>query len=246
MVSLNFTPRAIAHRGASAYAPENTIAAFTKAAQLGMKWVEFDVMQSQDGIVIVFHDETLDRTTNGKGEVDQYPYAYLRTLDAGSWFNSKFSGERIPTLMQTLEFLENTNMNANVELKAIGNRDEALVLAVLKDMKDYLKKYNDRILFSSFSVDALKFMRQYAPNVNMGFLMHEWLPDWQQTCDALNCITMNVFEEILTAERVQQIKQSGRQLLSYTVNDPERAKLLYSWGVDAVFSDCPDKTSLTK
>lgn len=238
---LNFSPRAIAHRGASAYAPENTIVAFTKAAQLGMKWVEFDVMQSQDGEVIVFHDETLDRTTNGKGDVDQVAYAHLRALDAGAWFMPQFSGERIPTLMQTLDFLKNTNMNANVELKAIGDRDEALVLGVVRDMKDYLKKYNDRILFSSFSIDALKYMRRYAPNAQLGYLMHEWLPDWQQTCDALNCITMNVFEEILTAERVQEIKQSGRQLLSYTVNDRERAKQLYAWGVDAVFSDCPDK-----
>src|SRR3990167_2926706 len=138
MVSLNFTPRAIAHRGACAYAPENTIASFTKAAQLGMKWLEFDVMQSVDGEVIVFHDETLDRTTNGKGDVDRYPYSYLRTLDAGAWFNPAFSGERIPTLIQTLEFLENTNMNANVEIKAMGNRDEQLVLAVLKDMDAYL------------------------------------------------------------------------------------------------------------
>ena len=241
LAKFTYIPPVIGHRGACAYAPENTIAAFTKAAQLGVKWVEFDVMQSSDGKVIVFHDETLDRTTNGKGDVDKFTHHFLRTLDAGAWFASTFSGERIPDLMQVLEFLENANMNANVELKAIGNRDEELVLAVLKDMKEYLKKHSDRILFSSFSVDALRFLRRYAPDVSIGFLMHEWLPDWQQICTELNCVSMNVNEEVMTEERVKEIKQKGYQLLCYTVNDRHRAQQLYSWGVDAVFSDCPDK-----
>ena len=91
---LQFLPPVIAHRGASAYAPENTLAAFVKAAQLGIRWIECDVMQAACGEVIIFHDETLERTTNGKGDVDRYPYSYLQSLDAGSWFDPIFSGEK--------------------------------------------------------------------------------------------------------------------------------------------------------
>jgi len=113
-------PPVIAHRGGSAYAPENTLSAFTKAAQLGMQWVEFDVMLAACGTPIVFHDDLLDRTTNATGEVGVHAYTYLQTLDAGAWFNSKFSGERIPTLAQVLQFLKDVKLCANVEIKPFG------------------------------------------------------------------------------------------------------------------------------
>src|SRR5438552_7543288 len=87
----------IAHRGASALAPENTLAAFHKAKEIGAKWVEFDCMLASCGEVVVIHDETLDRTTNGLGRVIDYPYSYLKTLNAGSWFNPIFADEKIPT-----------------------------------------------------------------------------------------------------------------------------------------------------
>ncbi|MBV9574993.1 MAG: glycerophosphodiester phosphodiesterase, partial [Gammaproteobacteria bacterium] len=104
-MSLVFSPPVIAHRGASAYAPENTMAAFVKAVQLGIKWIEFDVMATVNGEPIIFHDETLDRTTNAQGEVHHHSYAYLQTLDAGAWYQPFFSGEKIPTLQQVLQFM---------------------------------------------------------------------------------------------------------------------------------------------
>jgi glycerophosphoryl diester phosphodiesterase len=241
IASLNFQPPVIAHRGASAYAPENTLIAFTKAALLGIKWIEFDVMQAACGEPIIFHDETLERTTNGKGAVDRFDYANLRNLDAGSWFNPIFAGERIPNLMQTLEFLKNASMCANVEIKSLPGADEPLVKCVLNQMRDYLKTAGASILFSSFSIDSLKFLRQYSADCLIGFLMHDWLPEWEDICKEYQCVSMNVNEEIMTPERAQAIKATGRKLLCYTVNDPLRAKELYSWGVDAVFSDAPDK-----
>src|SRR3990167_7563410 len=127
-MQLLFNPKVIAHRGASAYAPENTLIAFTKAAQLEIKWIEFDVMQASCGTPIIFHDETLNRTTNGKGDVCRYSYTYLQTLDAGSWFNPRFSGERIPTLNAVMAFLANENMNANIEIKALPGQEEQCVV----------------------------------------------------------------------------------------------------------------------
>ncbi len=239
--SLQIKPPVIAHRGASAYAPENTLSSFTRAAQLGIQWVEFDVMLAACGTPIVFHDETLDRTTDRQGDIGGHPYRYLQTLDAGAWFHSKFAGERIPTLAQVLALLKEAGMCANVEIKPLPGQDKETILATLKTVSTYFTQPNTSILFSSFSIDALKYLREASKECLIGFLMHDWLDDWKHVADELQCVSMNVNEEIMTKERAQAIKQAGYQLLCYTVNHAERAKELYSWGVDAVFSDCPDK-----
>jgi glycerophosphoryl diester phosphodiesterase len=240
MALLNFNPPVIAHRGASAYAPENTLAAFTKAAQLGVKWVEFDVMLSADGEVIVFHDDSLDRTTNGKGEVVCYPYSYLRTLDVGAWFDARFAGEKIPSLQQVMALLSEARMSANVEIKAPLGQEKALVLRVLDQLSTYLLSGQSTILFSSFSMDALHLLRQHAPDCLLGMLLHEWEPHWEKNSALLKCDAIHVNQAIMTREHAQHIKHMGKPLLCYTVNDAARAQELYSWGVDAVFSDAPD------
>lgn len=241
MYPLIFQPPVIAHRGASAYAPENTMAAFTKAAVLGMKWVEFDVMQAACGEVIIMHDDLLERTTNASGDVIAYPYAFLRTLDAGAWFHHQFASEPIPTLEQACDFFQQVGMNANIEIKVLPGLEEQCVLAVLAILENTFPTWRERILFSSFSVDALIFLRQYAPDANLGLLLHEWCDDWEKIANDLSCVSIHVFEEIMTMQMAQQIKKLNKQLLCYTVNSPARAKTLYSWGVDAVFSDNPDQ-----
>jgi glycerophosphoryl diester phosphodiesterase len=240
-VKVSINPPVIAHRGASAYAPENTIAAFMKAIELGVKWIEFDVMSASCGKPIIFHDDELDRTTNANGGVSQFPYPYLATLDAGSWFDPQFSGERIPTLEATLQFLRESEISANVEIKALPGQEEALVKRVLEEIKTNLSLTDGRILFSSFSLDALRFLRKYSPDCLIGLLLHEWKEDWQKICETLNCVSLHVNHEIMTPAFAQQIKMQGLLLLCYTVNDIARARELFSFGVDAVFSDVPDK-----
>jgi glycerophosphoryl diester phosphodiesterase len=241
MSSLHILPPVIAHRGASAYAPENTIAAFTKAAQLGIKWIEFDVMQASCGEPIIFHDESLDRTTNERGEVAFHPYAYLQSVDAGAWFDLTFSGERIPTLRQTLEFIENNKLSANIEIKALPGQEEKLVERVIDEVSLFSSRIKTNLLFSSFSQDALFSLRKFAPDCLLGLLLHEWEPNWQDICEELNCVSVHVYHRILTQQTAQQIKEMDKALLCYTVNHKERALKLFSWGVDAVFSDVPDK-----
>lgn len=238
-----FKHRVIAHRGACGFAPENTLSAFVKAAQLGISWVEFDVMLSADGEVIVFHDETLDRTTNGRGDVGIHSYAYLATLDAGGWFNSAFSGERIPTLAQVLHFLRSVHLSANIEIKPLPGQDLETVLRVVEEVSRVTTIDSANILFSSFSTEALRLLRAESKLAKIGFLMHDWQPEWPTTAKELNCISMNVNEEILTAPRVSEIKQAGYLLTSYTVNSAERAAQLFDMGVDAVFSDYPNRIS---
>lgn len=236
----SFIPPVIAHRGASAKAPENTLAAFKKAAELGAKWVEFDVMLAACGEVVVIHDETLDRTTNGKGRVIDFPYQYLKTLDAGSWFDPTFSAEKIPTLAEVIYLLHELGLAANIEIKPFSGKEELTVKNVLHVIDRCWKKNMSPPLISSFSRIALQYARYYSPSVFLGYLMDRWEDDWKDSCDHLQCAAVDVNEKILNPGRVNEIKATGRFLLSYTVDDPARAKDLFAIGVDAVFSNYPD------
>ncbi len=241
MNELKFNPPLIAHRGASASAPENTMAAFVKAAQLGLKWVEFDVTLASCGQVIVFHDDLLDRCTSGQGRVIDYPYHYLSTLDAGGWFSPLFSSEKIPLLAQVLVFLKEMKMAANIELKAFPGNEENLVKSVLQVVSQYNSLTDKTILFSSFSLDVLKCLRRHAPKSNIALLLHEWRANWEGSCESLECISVNVNEEIMTEAKAKQIKGMNKSLLCYTINNVARAMELYAWGVDAIFTDVPEQ-----
>ncbi len=237
MTQLICRPPIIAHRGASAYAPENTMAAFIAAMQLGAKWIEFDVRQAACGELIIFHDETLNRTTNGGGLVSQYPYAYLRTLDAGSWFSPYFTGERIPILRQVADFLAATHINANVELKAMPGKEEELVLNTLHALAPYLHQPHFSLLFSSFSLETLYFLRQHAPDCLLGLLINDMTFDWKKQCAALACASVHVNQALMTKAFANEIKADNKALFCYTVNDLVRAQSLFGFGVDAVFTD---------
>ena len=207
--------------------------AFAKAAQNGIKWVEFDVTLTADEVPIIIHDDTLERTTNGRGRVDQFKHSYLQTLDAGSWFNPRFANERIPDLLSALNFLKAMQVSANIELKST-QRAESLVMRVLEVVKRV--GYRES-LFSSFSIPALSLLRKHAPHARIGLLMDEWLPNWEEICADLKCVSLHVNADILTLEHVKAVKKRGLVLLCYTVNEASRAATLFNWGVDAIFSD---------
>jgi glycerophosphoryl diester phosphodiesterase len=235
---LHIIPRVIAHRGANRFAPENTLAAFLKAKQLGFNWVEFDVMLSADHELVVIHDEELMRTTNSCGQVIDYPYSFLKELDAGSWFGSQFSAERISSLQTVLSFLYEHGLSANIEIKALQNCNELVAAKVLEALHTNAGHFTSPPLISSFSQEVLQIIRKNAQHYLLGFLMHEWMSDWAMICDELQCIAVGVNHRILTQKRVQTIKTTNRQVLAYTVNNKKRAEQLFNWGVNAIFSDC--------
>lgn len=237
---LSFEPPIIAHRGASHIAPENTLLAFNKAIALGIKWIEFDVMQAACGTPIIFHDDTLERVTNGVGKVNDFPYSYLRTLNAGNLFKNLQDECWIPTLYEVIELLEQHRVAANLEIKALPGTEDELVQCVLAALQDFLSLHPNGILFSSFSIEALESLRAQSPDCLIGLLMHEWRDDWEVIANQLNTVSIHLNDEIVTLERARAIKESGNKLLCYTVNSPVRALELYSEGIDAVFSDVPD------
>ncbi len=237
---LSFMPPIIAHRGASTLAPENTLAAFLKAKQSGLNWVEFDVMLASTGEAVVIHDDTLDRTTNSQGRVIDCSYDYLKTLDAGSWFHPNFSEERIPLLKDVLKLLQQQQLAANLEIKSLPGYEEVTVQRIVDILKRNLEinTPHQPLLISSFSPLILKITRKLLPSASLSVLMDEWRPDWQDFCEGIQAVTVNINHHVLNPARVKAIKEKNYKLLAYTVNTSERAHELFSWGVDAVFSDC--------
>ena len=128
----------IGHRGASAYAPENTMASFRWAQFMGCHYIEFDVMLSADGHPFVFHDETLNRTTNGRGKFGMMSAEYIQSLDAGKWFSRQFINEKIPSLQTVLEWLLMSDVKANIEIKPYPGTTEQTTVAVLTHLNRYL------------------------------------------------------------------------------------------------------------
>lgn len=230
----------IAHRGASAYAPENTMAAFKAAKALGSHCIEFDVMLSQDGVPFVFHDQSLKRIARIKGDFGETLTADVEKLDAGNWFSSRFKHEKIPTLKEVLLWMLDSNVQANIEIKPYPGTTEATTTAILQALNRYWPQDKDLPIVSSFDKDALLLLRSLSPEMPIGLLFDSWTPDWEKEAKKVNPYSIHYNWKALTKKRVETIKCKGYKLFAYTVNDSRRAKQLFSWGLDAVFSDYPD------
>lgn len=221
-------PRVIGHRGAAARAPENTLAGFRKAAELGCIWVEFDVRLSSDDRPVVIHDEMLDRTTDGSGPVGKTPFAELLKRDAG--------GEPIPTLESALVELRMLGLGGNVEMKADAGREETLASAVATA----IRRHTAPLLVSSFSWSTLEAFAHRAPSVPRGMLTERLEPHWPAEASRLGATVIACDQRHLNPDAVETVRGAGYLLAAYTVNDPRRAQELFAWGVNSVFSDAPD------
>ncbi|MBN9229390.1 MAG: glycerophosphoryl diester phosphodiesterase [Legionella sp. 40-6] len=230
----------IGHRGACAYAPENTMASFNKALEMGCRFIEFDVMCSEDGEPFVFHDDQLKRTTRVRGEFGKVNAAFIEKLDAGSWFSKHFKGEGIPHFRDILDWLQVHQVQANIEIKPYPGTDLETAIAVLNHLNRYWKPENPLPLISSFSYKALEMCRSISPEMPIGLLLHEWDEQWLDKAHALSCYSLHFNRKILTKTRVEAVKKAGYVICTYTVNRKRQANKLFSWGVDAVFSDFPD------
>lgn len=232
--------RLIGHRGAAAYAPENTLAAFNKAHELGCHFVEFDVMLSADGEAFVFHDEHLKRTTNGRGQFGLVTAEYLRSLDAGRWYSKQFRGEKIPSLHDVIQWLIASKAHANIEIKPYPGQTEQTTIAVLTHINRYWPRDKPLPLVSSFDLEALRLCHSIAPEIPLGLLLDKWQDNWLQLASNLSCYSVHLSWRAATEKRVLAIKQHGYHVYVYTINRKRRALKLFKWGVDAVFSDYPD------
>lgn len=230
-------PRVVAHRGGGALAPENTLAAIDTGARLGLKMIEFDAKLSADDVVFLLHDDTVERTSNGRGSAARKRYAELAALDAGSWFGARFQGERMPTLAQVHERCAALGLAANIEIKPCPGREAATGRLVADEAARLWRGAEVPPLLSSFSRDALAAARDAQPELPRGLLFGAVPADWRAQTQALECLSLHADHRKLDARLVAEIKEAGLFILAYTVNDPQRARMLAQWGVDAICTD---------
>ena len=219
-------PRIFAHRGASSLAPENTIAAFAKAMEVGARWFEFDVDITGDGSLIVIHDDTLDRTTTGSGSYYQLGFSDIRRLDAGRWFSDTYRFERIPEATDVLAFAHAQQMGANLEIKPCAGGDR-------------LRERLIEALVSSFDHELLAAFHEACPTVALGWLIERASEEWREGAAALGATAIHPGVEGLTASDVRAMRDAGFEVNVWTVNDVEQARELASWGVTGIFTDRP-------
>lgn len=233
-------PRIIGHRGCAAYAPENTIEGIHTAADMGVEWIELDVKLTKDFVPIIFHDDTLDRTTNTTGLIALKTYAEIAELDCGSWFGDSFIDVKIPTLEQAVDAILERGLGLNLEIKPCPGREKETAEVAL-DVLSQIWDDHDRLLISSFSHVSLEIALDMATDWNRGFLLpEEWPENWAELAEYLQVSTMNVNAGSVTREQIDEIMDLEKPILAYTVNNPDQARLLQSWGVDGFFSDAPD------
>jgi glycerophosphoryl diester phosphodiesterase len=231
-------PCIIAHRGDKAHAPENTLAAFKIAADVGADAIEFDVKLSADGRVVVIHDQSVDRTTDGTGNVSKLGLAALQHLDAGGWFSDQYRGERIPTLDEVFELAGN-RLYFNIELTNYATPRDDLVENVVEIVKHH--HVEERSLFSSFFNHNLDKARVLLPQVPRGLLTlpglagwwgrtFAWRGDYYALHPALNDTSPGLIDRVHAA---------GKRVQVWTVNCNDDLKKVIGFGVDAIFTDDP-------
>jgi glycerophosphoryl diester phosphodiesterase len=230
----------IAHRGASAAAPANTLAAFEKAIELGADGIELDVQLSADGVPVVVHDATVDATTDGSGRVAEMTLAQLKQLDAGSWFDPAFASERIPTLKEVLETM-GSRLLLNIELKSTSPCDGGLEKAIVAQVRHH--RLDERVFFSSFNPFSLRRIKRIAPHIPVGLLYVPSLP-------------LPLYQVLLTAlvpheachpgyatvdvRYVAWAQRRGYRVNVWTVDDPDEMRRLIRLGVDGIITNVPD------
>jgi glycerophosphoryl diester phosphodiesterase len=234
-------PKVIGHRGAKAYAPENTLESIKTAASLGIEWVELDVKLTRDNVPIIFHDEDLERTTNGSGKVAETSYDDIQQLEAGSWFADSFAGIKIPTLEEAVDVLLQHNLGLNLEIKPCPGREKETAEIAL-DHLSQIWDDTDRLLISSFQHVSLEASLDLAPDFARGLLIggEEMPENWKDMAEYLDVSTINLGSRLLTRAVADDVMDMELPLLVYTVNDPLEARALQKLGVDAFFSDNPD------
>ncbi|MGL6023795.1 MAG: glycerophosphodiester phosphodiesterase [Cetobacterium sp.] len=233
----------LAHRGSSGSAPENTISAFKKAIADGCDGFEFDVQQTKDGKLVVFHDWTLERTSNGKGYLREHTLEELKKLDVGSWFNKKFIGERIPTLEEALDIIPD-HLLINIELKEENSRErgsENLLLQILK------KYQNKNIIVSSFSHNLLHNLKRLDSSIKIGLLVESHLLNLDKYIENLGfeIIAYHPSKSFIAESDVQYLTSKNIDINVWTVNSIQDAKILKNMGVTRIITNFPKELQET-
>jgi glycerophosphoryl diester phosphodiesterase len=223
----------MAHRGASAKAPENTLIAYKKAIEMGSDWAELDVRQTKDGQIVLMHDKTVHRTTGVKGFVWDFTLEELRKLEAGSWFGEEFKGEPIPTLEEVIRLVKG-QMKLNIEVK-ISEHEPDIAQRVVDIVRT--EDFGNKCIITSFDIETVKRIKEIAPDLRTGLIFDKELrPDVFEG----NWEILSSNYELVDAEFMRLARKSGKKAYVWTVNEREEMLRLIGLGVDGIITDKPD------
>jgi glycerophosphoryl diester phosphodiesterase len=231
----------IAHRGASGHAPENTLAAFRMAVEMGAKFIEADLRLTRDAKIVAMHDATVDRTTNGRGRVSKMSLAELRGLDAGVKFLSEdgrsFKGERVPTLDEILEFARKADVSLYLELKESQSWGfEQTLVGALRSSGEI-----NRAILISFDPDVLTTVRRIEPTLMTGFLVQSPAASAIEKTVALGARQFLPRADKVTPELVVAAHRADLRVVVWTVNETVDMRAMIAAGVDGIITDYPDR-----
>lgn len=228
----------VAHRGYSSKAPENTMAAFEMALEVGSGGLELDVHITKDGEVVIIHDDTLERTTNGQGRVEDFTMAELRKLDAGSWFAPEFKGERLPTLRELCARIKDLDLLFNVELKVGANFSllNEKVAAIIDEFD-----LRERTVISSFNHYALAHFKQIRPEVQTGILYNCGLYNPWVYAKSIGATALHPNYKTIIPEIVAEAQKNGMVLNVWTVDQPEAIEYMKLCKIDSIITNVPER-----
>ncbi len=230
-------PRIIAHRGGGRIAPENTLAGLRCGFDHGFEMSEFDVKLSKDNVLVILHDDDVDRTSNGSGAAATMTFGEMAQLDMGSWHSAWYAGEPLPAFSQFAGFILENHLLCNIEIKPCPGREQETGIAVAKAVNQLWKEGITPPLVSSFSREALAAFAEHAPSIPRAFLIDELPEDFEDILQSLGCQSINLNQKTLTEAAIRRIHDAGYKVCAYTVNDYRRARQLLDWGCDALFTD---------
>ncbi|RZU38066.1 glycerophosphoryl diester phosphodiesterase [Streptomyces sp. BK022] len=247
-------PTVVAHRGASAYAPENTLASIDKAARLGFSWVENDVQRTKDGRLVVIHDDSLARTTNvedvfpGRApwKVKDFTAAEIARLDAGSWFSPAYAGARVPTLEGYMRRVEHNHEKLLLEIKnpELYPGMEAQILKTLGNEGWLDRAHQKRLIVQSFSPDSIRTVHRLKPALTTGYLGRPEvaeLKDYARFSDLVNPAYADISASyVSTAHALKGPHGKPLRVFTWTVNDAATARKVRGYGVDGIITNKPD------
>lgn len=227
-----------AHRGFCSKYPENTLLAFQKALEEGVDGIENDIQLTKDGEIVIIHDETVDRTTNGTGWVKDYTLKELKQLDASGEFSGQAEVQRIPTLREYFELVKDEPVITNIEMKT-GVFEYREMEQKLVDMLCEFQ-LEDRVIISSFNHFTIMRMKKIAPNLKYGFLAYDWHLDAGEYTKRYGIPCYHPDYHNLTEEVVKELKSYDIEINPYTVDDPEDIRDMINKGCNSVITNCPD------
>ncbi|NLC35117.1 MAG: glycerophosphodiester phosphodiesterase [Alcaligenaceae bacterium] len=231
-------PQWVAHRGAGRAAPENTLAAFRLGSARGFRMMEYDVKLTADDVPVLLHDDTLERTSSGRGRAADFRYAELARHDFGAWHSPAYAGEPIATLYGIAAYTRANGIHSNIEIKPTTGMETHTGERIALLARQLWEGAELPPLLSSFSETALAAARDAAPELPRALLFEEALPaDWRERAAWLQCSGLNLNHRHVTRDIVRQVGDAGLSLAIWTVNDPARALELLEWGCNAIITD---------